>query len=136
MHEIVRVFWNIYLWAAILSWVTAQSAKLILKLLKEKKWDFKVYASTGGMPSAHTATVSGLAVAVGKSMGFSSSQFAIALIFATVVITDALHLRQEVGRHSKVLEKLTKEKFNTSSGHKISEVIVGLFLGAMVGWFL
>ena len=136
MTEIVKVFWNVYLWAAILSWMTAQSVKLILKLFRERKWDFKVYASTGGMPSAHTATVSGLAMAIGKGMGFSSSQFAIALIFATVVITDALHLRQEVGRHSEALEKLTKEKFNTSSGHKVSEVIVGLLVGATLGWFL
>ncbi len=136
MIEIVKVFWNVYLWAAILSWMTAQSVKLILKLFRERKWDFKVYASTGGMPSAHTATVSGLAMAIGKGMGFSSSQFAIALIFATVVITDALHLRQEVGRHSEALEKLTKEKFNTSSGHKVSEVIVGLLVGATLGWFL
>ncbi len=136
MTEIVKVFWNVYLWAAILSWMTAQSVKLILKLFRERKWDFKVYASTGGMPSAHTATVSGLAMAIGKGMGFSSSQFAIALIFATVVVTDALHLRQEVGRHSEALEKLTKEKFNTSSGHKVSEVIVGLLVGATLGWFL
>lgn len=136
MDEIIKLFGNVYLWAAVLSWVAAQSVKLLLKMFKGKRWDFKVYASTGGMPSAHTATVSGLAVAVGKGMGFSSSQFAIAVIFATIVITDALHLRQEVSRHSEVLERLTKEKFNTSSGHRISEVIVGLIIGAIVGWFL
>ncbi len=136
MDEVIRLFWNTYLWAAVLSWMVAQSVKLLLNLSKKKRWDFKVYASTGGMPSAHTATVSGLAMAVGRGIGFSSSQFAIALIFATIVITDALHLRQEVGRHSEVLEKLTKEKFNTSSGHRMSEVVVGLIIGAVVGWFL
>lgn len=136
MNEIVRLFWNVYLWAAVFSWMAAQTVKLILNFLKEKRWDFKLYGSTGGMPSAHTATVSALAMAVGRGTGFSSSQFAMALIFATIVITDALHLRREVGRHSETLEKLTKEKFNTSSGHKISEVAVGLIIGTTVGWFL
>ncbi len=136
MKEIYDLFRNIYLWAAVGSWLTAQSVKLILTFLRIKKWKFDVYASTGGMPSAHTATVIGLATAVGKSRGFSSAQFAVAFIFAIVVITDALHLRREVGRHAEALQEITKKKFNTLSGHKVSEIFIGLIIGILVGWFL
>ncbi len=136
MKEIYDLFKNIYLWAAAGSWLTAQSVKLILTFFKSKKWEFTLYASTGGMPSAHTATVTGLAIAVGRCEGFSSSQFAIAFILAIVVITDALHLRREVGRHAQALQEITKKKFNTLSGHKVSEIIVGLLIGTLVGWIL
>lgn len=136
MMEVYDFFRNIYIWAAVGSWLSAQSIKLILTFIKSKEWKFDVYASTGGMPSAHTATVIGLATAVGRGEGFSSAQFAVAFIFAIVVITDALHLRREVGRHAEALQEITKKKFNILSGHKVSEIIVGLLIGAIVGWFL
>jgi acid phosphatase family membrane protein YuiD len=136
MELLVSFFKNIYIWAAVMSWFTAQTLKLFLVFFKKKEWDFHLYASTGGMPSAHTATVIGLATAIGKWNGFESPLFAMAIIFATVVITDALHLRREVGRHAQKLQELTGKKFDVSSGHTPNEVLVGSLIGIFIGWLL
>lgn len=53
--------------------------------LKEKRWDARRLIGSGGMPSSHAATVSGLACAVGLHEGTGSSAFAIALIMACIV---------------------------------------------------
>lgn len=133
MKEITDLFTNVYLLAAVISWFSAQTVKIFLTIIRNGKLDLKLYGSTGGMPSAHTATVAGLAFSVGKHMGFSTAAFAIALILAVVVMTDAVHLRQEVGRHAKALEKIADGKFDTLSGHTASEVAAGLVVGALIG---
>ncbi len=132
MNEVLGFLKNVYLWAAVISWFTTQSVKILLNFSKTKKMDITLYASTGGMPSAHSATVIALAISVGKHAGFSSASFAIAAIFAMVVVTDAINLRREVGLHAKELEGLTGKKFNTLSGHKLSEVTVGAIIGLII----
>ncbi len=133
MKEFAELLTNVYLIAAVVSWLSAQTIKLFLTLIEDGRLDFRLYGSTGGMPSAHTATVVGLTFSVGRHLGFSTATFAIALIVSVVVMTDAVHLRQEVGRHAKALEKITDGKFDTLSGHKGSEVVVGFLIGTFIG---
>lgn len=133
IKEIVDFFSNTYIWAAIISWFVAQFLKIIITFLKDKKIHLKLLASTGGMPSAHAATVSGLTFSIGKNAGFASPVFGISFIIAIIVVTDALNLRREVGRHSEALERMTGEKFNARSGHKLSEVIIGILIGMAIG---
>lgn len=133
IKEIVEFFSNIYIWASVISWLVAQFIKIIITFFKEKKIDFKLLASTGGMPSAHSATISGITFAIGKVMGFSSPEFGISFIVGVIVVTDALHLRSEVGRHAEVLEKITGKHFDSKSGHKLSEVLIGILIGAIIG---
>ncbi|MGC9139639.1 divergent PAP2 family protein [Athalassotoga sp.] len=130
---IIDFFSNIYIWAAIISWFTAQFIKIIITYVKERKFCPSLLSSTGGMPSAHSATISGLTFSIGKYAGFSSAAFAISFIVAIIVVTDALHLRREVGRHSEALQKITGERFNEKSGHKLSEVIIGILIGMAIG---
>ena len=61
---------------------------------------------TGGLPSSHSAFVCGLASGVGVADGLGSSTFAIAAVFASVVMYDALSLRREAGKHADVLNEL------------------------------
>lgn len=62
------------------------------------------------MPSSHTATVTSLAVSCGIVEGFNSTEFAIALILAIVVIADALSVRAEAGKHAKILNRLRERE--------------------------
>ncbi len=133
IRSIIDFFSNIYIWAAVISWFAAQFIKIIIAYSKERKIRLSLLASTGGMPSAHSATISGLTFAIGRYAGFSSAAFGISFIVAIIVITDALHLRREVGKHSEALQKITGEKFNARSGHKLSEVIVGILIGMAIG---
>lgn len=49
------------------------------------------------MPSTHSATVSALAVSVGLREGFDTSLFAVAAVFAFIVMYDAAGIRRAAG---------------------------------------
>ena len=67
---------------AILAWLIAQSIKVLLGIIKEKKFNFKWFVGTGGMPSSHVAGVAALTTSVGLNLGFDSTIFAISLVLA------------------------------------------------------
>ena len=121
----------------IISWFIAQSVKVVIKSIKSG-FDLRYYLNDGGWPSAHSATVSALTSACGLYNGIESSEFAIALIFSAVVIKDALGVRQEVGRHATLLNRLQKNRSDCSAslsenvGHNIFQVIAGIVLGVGV----
>ena len=55
--------------------VIAQIIKFLLHLLMDKKVDFRLFTTTGGMPSAHSACVVGLSTTVGLLRVFDSVEF-------------------------------------------------------------
>ena len=60
------------------------------------------------MPSSHSATVCALATATGIRYGGGSFEFALAAVFAIVVMYDAMGVRQETGKQGKVLNEELK----------------------------
>lgn len=58
------------------------------------------------MPSSHSATVCALATAAGMEYGGGSFPFAMAAIFAIVVMYDAMGVRRETGIQAKVLNEM------------------------------
>lgn len=125
-------------------WVT-QGIKSFLAWRRERRWSWEWLYADGGMPSAHSAMVSALAVAVGLCLGFDSAEFAMALVFALIVWHDAMGVRRLAGRHSRLLRELVKkEKIGQMKeelprspvGHTPQEVLVGAFIGAMVAFLL
>jgi len=87
-----------YLLPALLAWTIAQVTKVILTSLRQRRLNLRVLAEMGGMPSSHAAIVMGLTAAVGRLNGVTSATFAIALIFAIVVMYDAQGVRRAAGR--------------------------------------
>ena len=55
------IFDNRVLMAAFLAWAIAQVSKTLLELLKQRKLVLSRLVSSGGMPSSHSALVTGLA---------------------------------------------------------------------------
>lgn len=86
--------------------VIAQIIKFFLHLLMDRKVDFRLFTTTGGMPSAHSACVVGLSTTVGLLRGFDSVEFAIAMGQALVVMYDAAGLRRAAGRQAACLNKI------------------------------
>jgi uncharacterized protein len=135
-----------YLLAPIVAWTIAQSAKVILYSIRERRLNLRVLAVTGGMPSSHAAIVMGLTTAIGKYLGPTSPQFAIALIFSFVVMYDAAGLRRAAGRQAAILNRLVEDlvhmrgvqeaKLRELLGHTPVEVVVGAALGVAVGLIL
>lgn len=135
-----------YIIVPIATWFSIQLFKLIYDLVKTKKFNFKRIMGAGGMPSSHSAVVTSLATLIGKHEGIETSQFALALIFACVVMYDAAGVRRAAGKQAKLLNKIVQtpglskvevsEKLVEALGHTPIQVIVGAVIGVIVGVIL
>ena len=124
--------------------ILAQLLKFIGHFFKTKKFDFEVLATTGGMPSAHTAGVIALSTTVGFIYGFDDPIFAIALGYALVVMYDAAGLRRSTGKIAACLNKICDEVYSQGQmqperlkellGHTPVEVFGGAILGAIIAF--
>ncbi len=130
---------------AIAACLIAQAIKLIIDVVQNGKISVKVLTTSGGMPSAHSALVTALASGVGENLGWKSAEFAIATIFAIIVMYDAAGVRQAAGKQARILNQIVEElfsddhKFNEEKlkeliGHTPVQVIAGSVLGVAISW--
>jgi len=124
--------------SAVVAWFIAQFSKVIIHLVKHKDFDLSKFFASGGMPSSHSSTVTGLALSVGLTMGFESVDFAMAAIFATIIMYDASGVRLAVSKHAKILNDFfhgrikNYKALNELVGHTSYEVVVGAIIGIIV----
>ena len=138
------MFSNRILWATLISWVMAQTIKIIFNVIREKKFNFSWIITTGGMPSAHSASVAALATYIGLEDGFYSSIFALSAIVALIAMFDAQTWRRSIGFQAKMLNnivedfyagrKVEEKKLIEFLGHTPIEVFVGAILGILVAF--
>lgn len=134
---------NRILLAAVAAWVLAQSIKLLVELVRNRRLDIRYMASPGGMPSSHSALVTSLATAIGREEGLGSPIFAAAAIFASIVMYDAAGVRQSVSIQARILNRMLDEIFTQHAfserrlrellGHTPLEVFAGFILGLGIG---
>lgn len=106
-------------------------------LWKKKIFNIATMLSTGGMPSGHSALVSSIATAVGIKYGPFDDLFAIVLVFAAIVIYDAMNIRYQSWLHAHALNKIHGQKqLNESLGHLPSETLAGSIVGVLVAAWL
>lgn len=145
MQDIGNILNNHVLWVATLACLIAQASKLIIELVQNQKINIRVLVTTGGMPSAHSALVTALATGVGQTRGWESAEFAIAILFAVIVMYDAAGVRQAAGKQARILNQIIDEFFRDHQtlseakllellGHTPFQVIVGSILGIAVAW--
>lgn len=145
MQDISDILDNGVLLVAVIACLIAQAAKLVIELVKNHKVDMRVLVTTGGMPSAHSALVTALATGIGQTVGWASSEFAIATIFAIIVMYDAAGVRQAAGQQARILNQMIDELFHDKHelnedrlkellGHTPFQVIIGSLLGVTVSW--
>lgn len=137
----MNLFLSPYILAAVFSWIVAQGLKYIFASIKGRKLHSlrQLYLS-GSMPSAHSASVIALLVVIGFKDGTGSAIFGLALLFAAVVMYDAVMVRRSSGEQGVALRwlfhklKLTPdEAFRTAKGHTPREVLGGIIVGIVVG---
>ena len=140
MQEFGDILDNQVLLVAIIACLAAQLLKLVIEVIRDGKVSLRYLVTTGGMPSAHSALVASLATGVGQSMGWSSPEFAIACLFAVIVMYDAAGVRQAAGKQARILNQMIDELFRENKpfdeerlkellGHTPFQVLVGLALG-------
>jgi uncharacterized protein len=127
-------------------WVLAQMIKVILGVIKEKRFNFRWFIGTGGMPSSHAAGASALATSVGLEYGFNSPLFAVAAAFAMVTMFDAQGVRRATGYQATILNKMMddiywkgqieEQRLKELVGHTPIEVLAGFAFGVICAMVL
>jgi len=141
-HTWQEIWVNKVFWITNLSWLTAQGLKVIIGLVTEKKFNFNWILRTGGMPSAHSAAVVGLASSLGKEVGYSSPLFAMSCFFALMTMFDAQTWRRSIGVQARILNrimddlhskrKIQDDRLKELAGHTPIEVFAGALIGIIV----
>jgi len=142
MEELSAILSNKSLVISIFAWFCAQILKLVASLIQDKKVDWSLLLATGGFPSSHAAIVSALTTSIGINFGFDSSLFAVSIIMASVVMTDARGIRQAAGKQAKILNKIIEDLYQKKGlkmerlkellGHTSLEVFCGALLGILI----
>ena len=143
MNNFMGFIQNKYIYIPLLLWFFIQLYKVIYDLVTTKKLNFKRIIGAGGMPSSHSAIVTGLATLIGKYEGVDTPIFAVSLILALVVMYDACGVRRAAGKQAVVLNKIidtpgltgvqVRERLVEALGHTPKQVFVGAFIGIVVG---
>ena len=133
---------------ALVSNIVAQIAKTVVYYHRSGKWDLHWVIASGGFPSSHSSTVTGLSMAIGMQEGFDSAIFAVTFIFSFIVMYDACHVRYYSGKNIALTQQLVKdlketgsvqlddpiyqEQLKTILGHKFVEVVGGFVVGLII----
>ena len=143
MDWILELITNPFLLTGLGAWLLAQILKTIIHAIINKKIIWERLIGDGGMPSAHSATVTSLAMITGLRCGWGSFEFALASILAIVVCHDAMGVRRETGKHAVVLnelvqafeklydDELPEQKLKIFVGHTPVQVLAGVALGTI-----
>jgi uncharacterized protein len=123
----------------------AQVIKGVVDIIKNRKLNVRVVLGSGGMPSSHSALVTALATGVGQIDGWDSIEFALATVFAIIVMYDAAGVRRAAGKQARILNQMIDELFQEEHrfneerlkellGHTPVQVFAGSALGILVSW--
>lgn len=136
------LFLNKVLIAGLIAWGLAQVIKLPLDYFRTRRWNWALMFTTGGMPSSHSALMTGTVFAVGLYNGFDNPLFALGVAITMIVTYDAAGVRRQAGIHAQRINVLFEELLR---GHPISdkdlrevlghtplEVAGGILLGLIV----
>lgn len=128
-----------------IAWLVSQFTKTIIHLIIHKRLVWERLFGDGGMPSSHSATVTAVAVTAGLQCGWDSPVFAVATVFALIVMHDAMGVRQETGKQAKVINSMVElinsmdrgeltleETLKEFVGHTRRQVVVGALFGATI----
>lgn len=141
----VELFSNRVLIGGLIGWFVAQVLKMILYSVINKTINWERMIGDGGMPSAHSATVSSMAMTSALIYGVGSFEFAVTTMLATIVMHDAMGVRLETGKQAKILNEMialfeelgkpqvsAEKKLKEFVGHTPFQVLCGMILGMLI----
>ncbi|MFN7900359.1 MAG: divergent PAP2 family protein [Synechococcaceae cyanobacterium] len=134
---------NAVLWWGLAACGFAQLSKLGVELVVHRRWRPAVLAETGGMPSSHSALMTGTAAALGWEQGYDDPLFALAASLCFIILYDASGVRLVAGKIAARVNALPTDLWPSQPGelvlplkenlgHTRLEVLVGSLLGPAV----
>ena len=142
--------WQAFFSNGVLAWGLAacglaQVSKLVIELVVHRRWRPAVLVETGGMPSSHSALLTGTAAGIGWQLGFDNPLFALAATMCFVVLYDASGVRRAAGITAARVNGLPDGLWDAKGegaavlkplkenlGHTRLEVFVGSVIGPAV----
>lgn len=132
---------NQVLVSSVIGWVVAQFLKTVIDCSLNKSFSAERLVGSGGMPSSHSSTVCALVFSTAFCFGISSFEFAVSFVLASIVMYDAIGVRQETGKQAKLLNMIMEQNLLELDNHQIQERLkefVGhtplqVFAGAILG---
>jgi acid phosphatase family membrane protein YuiD len=124
------------------AWAIAQCIKVFIGVIRERRFNFRWFIGTGGMPSSHAAGATALATTCGLKLGFDSPIFALATVFAIVTMFDAQGVRRQTGEQAEILNRILEDIYwkGKVESDRLKELIghtpIQVFIGAVIGLFL
>lgn len=139
--EIINTGYEV-LSCGLISAFLAQVIKFCLFTIRTRKINFKIFTTTGGMPSSHSAGVMGLSISTAIIAGYDSLIFAVALGYALIIMYDAAGLRRAAGKTAACLNKMMDDFYHhdlQAVGGKLKELLghtpLEVVAGAAFGFF-
>ena len=146
---LLGIFDNGVLWWGLAACGLAQLSKLVIELVVHRRWNPKVLVETGGMPSSHSALLTGTTAALGWVQGFDGPLFGLAAVLCFVVLYDASGVRRAAGLTAARVNQMAAGAMATSDapaldpasalkplkenlGHTRLEVLIGALMGPLV----
>ncbi len=125
-----------YLLTPFVAWLVAGVLKFIINSIRARKLAFGLIGY-GGLPSNHSAIVSGMAALIAFKEGMGHPAFGVAITLAFIVLLDASSLRKQVGKHAAAINRLnvqstSKTPLRERMGHTHIEIITGVLVGIAV----
>ena len=127
-------------------WFVAQAIKVAIGVVTEKRFNFKWFVGTGGMPSSHAAGVTAMVTSVGLHEGLGTALFGVALMFTVVVICDATGVRRSSGQQAIILNKIMDDiywkkriqenRLKELVGHTPVQTLAGIITGLAVAFLI
>jgi len=129
-----------YLIAVVIAWFGSHIIKFIVGLTKNEKYKLRSHLfASGGMPSSHSATVMALVTVIGLRDHINSGLFGLGVLFALIVMYDAVKVRRSSGEQGAAIQALIKESGSkvklprAAKGHTPLEAVIGASLGVLIG---
>ena len=139
MSKFMVLFDNSVLFWSLLACLIAQFFKIIFNFFSTGEIRFGIMFETGGMPSSHSALISGATSGIGLELGFDNPTFALAVAISLIVMYDASGVRKSAGVQAAEINKISKKldpksnvNLKEALGHTKFEVIVGSLLGPLI----
>ena len=139
MSNFSALFDNSVLFWSLLSCLSAQFFKIIFNFFSTREIRFGIMFETGGMPSSHSALMSGVTSGIGLELGFDNPTFALAVALSLIVMYDSSGIRKSAGIQASEINKISKKlnpesdiKLKENLGHTKFEVIIGSLLGPLI----
>ncbi|PKO15959.1 MAG: hypothetical protein CVU39_10625 [Chloroflexi bacterium HGW-Chloroflexi-10] len=135
--------------AGMLGWFLGQFLKVPVEYLFNRRMNWSLWFSSGGMPSSHSSLMTSVTLSIALNYGFGSPIFALAFAISMIVVYDATGVRRQAGIHAQKINLLFEEilqgkpieveKLKEVLGHTPLQVVGGVLLGvaiAIILWYV